>query len=158
MGPYPKGEFVLIVEDDDDDYFLIQKAFQQIPLRAELRRVKNGEELEVFLYSCCPESGGEKARKLPLVLLDLNMPRKDGRQTLGEIKSHPVLRKVPIVVFTSSRDEEDVNTAYELGANSFLQKPDSFKALVELLDMLTRYWMGTARLPSLSEPRAACHG
>jgi CheY-like chemotaxis protein len=103
-------------------------------------RVKDGEELMDFLRH---RGGFAEERLSPqpsLILLDLNMPRKDGREALREIKSDPVLRRLPVVVLTTSRAEEDVVRSYELGVNSFITKPVTFQGLLEAVRILGRYW------------------
>jgi CheY-like chemotaxis protein len=85
-----------------------------------------------------------------LILLDLNMPRKDGREALREIRAHPELRRIPVVVFTTSKADTDISLIYELGANSFVTKPVAYDALVNTLGVMSRYWLGIVELPSMS--------
>ncbi len=164
---------ILLAEDDDDDYFLTQQALQQNRVLNELYRVKDGEELMDFLrhqgrFSVdgrqstvdgeqCSATATAVNRRSPavdvpwepsLILLDLNMPRKDGREALREIKSDPLLRRYPVVVLTTSHAEEDVVRSYELGMNSFITKPVTFQGLVEAVRILGRYWFEIVELPS----------
>ena len=143
------GELVriLLAEDDDDDYFLTHRALQENRLRNEVARVKDGEELMEYLR----HEGGYSKEGPPqpsLILLDLNMPRKDGREALREIKSDPKLRHIPVVVLTTSRAEEDVVRSYQYGVNSFITKPVTFQGLVEAMKALGRYWFEVVELPT----------
>jgi CheY-like chemotaxis protein len=139
----------LLAEDDDDDYFLTVEAMKQARLLNDLVRVCDGEELLDYLLHrgvfAVPDSSPAPA----LILLDLNMPRKDGREALRDIKSHPELRRLPVVVLTTSRAEEDIIRSYELGVNSFISKPVTFPGLVEALKILGRYWFEIVELPVL---------
>ncbi len=137
---------ILLAEDDDDDFFLTQRALQENRLRNEVTRVNDGEELMDYLR----HSGDFTAAKPPapsLILLDLNMPRKDGREALKEIKAHPEFRRIPIVVLTTSKAEEDILRTYDLGVNSYITKPVTFKSLVEIVKVLGRYWFEVVELP-----------
>jgi CheY-like chemotaxis protein len=114
----------------------------------ELRCVEDGEELMDYLRRQGRYADPEQSPRPGLVLLDLNMPRKDGREALREIKSDPELRRIPIVVMTTSKAEEDIFRSYDLGANSYISKPVTFEALVELMKVLGRYWIEFVELPS----------
>lgn len=139
----PKNELViLLAEDDDDDYVLIQDVFQEANIQHPLQRVKNGEELMKYLLKTAPSS-------LPLlILLDLNMPKKNGKEALKEIKSHEKLKKIPVIVLTTSQAEEDVLLSYQLGCNSFIRKPTSFEQFVEVIKNFKQYWLESVVLPS----------
>jgi two-component system, response regulator len=143
------GELVriLLAEDDDDDFFLTQQALQQNRLLNEVRRVKDGEELMEYLRHEGAFRNGDVAPQPSLILLDLNMPRKDGREALREIKEDPKLRHIPVVVLTTSRAEEDVVRSYQLGVNSFITKPVTFQGLVDAMKALGRYWFEVVELP-----------
>ena len=138
---------ILLADDDPDDRQLTRDAFAENRLVNELHCVEDGEELMDYLrrrgrYS---DLNGEP---LPgLILLDLNMPRKDGREALKEIKADPNLRRLPIVVLTTSKAEEDILRSYDLGVNSYVTKPVTFKSLVELIKVLGQYWFEVVRLP-----------
>ncbi len=142
---------VVVAEDDDDDYLLTLKAFQESGWGEGTRRVLDGEELIALL-----ESEARAARpgtRLPLiVILDLNMPRLDGRETLRRIKGHPLLRRVPVIVLTNSDLPQDVALVYELGAASFIRKPSGFRAFVELARRVREYWLGSVEFPTWGEP------
>jgi len=138
---------LLLAEDDDDDVFLTQQALEECRLVNDLHRVRDGEELMDYLLRRGPYRERESSPDPTLILLDLNMPRKDGRGALQEIKSHPGLRHIPVVVLTTSQAEEDVVRSYRLGVNSFIRKPVSFPGLVEAVRVLGRYWFEIVELP-----------
>lgn len=144
------GELVriLLAEDDDDDYFLTAKALKENRLLNEVSRVKDGEELMNYLQHHGVFSNADRSPEPSLILLDLNMPRKDGLEALHEIKSNPELRHIPVVVLTTSRAEEDVVRSYQLGVNSFITKPVTFQGLVEAMKALGRYWFEVVELPT----------
>ena len=128
----PNSVLIAIADDDPEDRQLIKEALQESKLLNELIFLKDGEELMDFL-------NGSQA--LPgLILLDLNMPRKDGREALKEIKNNPKLKQIPVVVLTTSKAEEDIYRTYNLGVNSFITKPVTFEGLVDVLKILGRYW------------------
>lgn len=135
---------ILMADDDDDDRRLTKEAFYEGQVFNELRFVENGEELMAYLRR---EGKYEDAPRPGLILLDLNMPRKDGRTVLKEIKSDPALRQIPIVVLTTSKTEEDILTTYDLGVNSYIVKPVTFEALVHICQMLEKYWLDIVELP-----------
>jgi CheY-like chemotaxis protein len=139
-------KIVLIAEDDDDHYLLARDAFIEIGSEADLRWVKDGVELLDYLQQRGPYAAPGLAPPPCLILLDLNMPRKDGRQALQEIKASPDLRLIPLVVLTTSRNEEDVQLAYSLGA-SFIRKPIRLEQIVEVIRSLSRYWLETVEQP-----------
>ena len=138
---------ILMADDDPDDRLLVQDAFEEIRLANPLVFVTDGIELMDYLH----RRGGYTdlaGTPLPgLILLDLNMPKKDGREALKEIKSDPVLRTIPIVVLTTSSAEEDILRTYDLGTNSFIVKPVTFDKLVEIIRKVTQYWLEIVRLP-----------
>jgi CheY-like chemotaxis protein len=138
---------ILLAEDDDDDFFLTQQALQQNRLVNEVHRVKDGEELMNYLHHRGEFTKPENAPTPSLILLDLNMPRMDGREALREIKSDSVLRRYPVVVLTTSRADEDIVRSYELGVNSFITKPVTFQGLVDAMKVLNRYWFEVVELP-----------
>lgn len=138
---------ILMADDDADDRLLAHDALAECQLEAELRCVENGEELLDYLFRRGKYSEATSAPRPSLILLDLNMPRKDGREALREIKSTPELRRIPVVVFTTSKADTDIGQIYDLGANSFISKPVSFEALVNVMRLLGQYWCSTVRLP-----------
>jgi CheY-like chemotaxis protein len=137
---------ILMADDDDDDYLLTQKALKASKLLNTLIRVKDGEELVDYLLKRGEYEHQETVRP-GIILLDLNMPRKDGREALKEIKDHESLRDIPVVVFTTSKAEEDIFKSYQLGVNSFITKPVTFNNLLEVMSSLGRYWFEIVELP-----------
>ncbi len=138
---------ILLADDDPDDRKLTHDAFMENRLANDFHAVEDGEELLDYLHR---RGKYESLRgdALPgLILLDLNMPRKDGREALREIKADPELRRIPIVVLTTSKAEEDIVRTYDLGVNSYVTKPVTFKSLVELIRVLGRYWFEVVELP-----------
>src|SRR5439155_18364498 len=118
-----KSNIILLAEDDADDRLLVQDAMADCDWQAEVRFVENGEELLDYLLRRGKYDQPADAPKPGLILLDLNMPRKDGREALREIKAHPELRRIPVVVLTTSKADTDIGGLYDLGANSFISKP-----------------------------------
>ena len=144
---------LLLADDDPDDRLLVEDALEEGRLPFDLRWVEDGEELMDYLYRRGRYVDPNTSPYPDLILLDLKMPRKDGHQALGEIKGDPELRRVPIVVLTTSKAEEDIARAYALGANSFLIKPSYFGALVEVMRTLKKYWFETVTLPPRESER-----
>jgi len=138
---------ILMADDDPDDRLMTQEAFEEAHLANALHFVEDGEALLDYLYHRGPYAARGADPEPGLILLDLNMPKKDGRQALKEIKADPLLRHIPIVVLTTSKAEEDILRTYDLGVNSFIIKPVTFVALVELVKTLTRYWFELVTLP-----------
>lgn len=139
---------ILVADDDPDDKILIKEAFSENFLLTDISFVDNGEELLNFLHGIGKyEPQTDIAQKLPdLILLDLNMPRKDGREALKEIKSHPVFHCIPVVIFSTSKSETDLIKSYELGANSFITKPVTYVELLEVIKTIGKYWFDTVQL------------
>lgn len=138
---------ILLAEDDDDDYLLTMQALQENRLVNSIHRVRDGLELLEYLRQQGEYAVAECAPAPSLVLLDLNMPRKDGREALRDIKADPRFRRLPVVVLTTSRAQEDIVRSYDLGVNSFISKPVSFHSLVEAIKILGRYWFEIVELP-----------
>ncbi len=141
---------ILMAEDDADDRLLARDAIAECHLDSDLHFVENGEELLDYLLQRGKYAEAGKAPRPGLILLDLNMPRKDGREALREIKADPVLCRFPVVVLTTSRADTDVEKIYELGANSFITKPVRYDALVDVMRILGLYWFQTVELPTLN--------
>jgi CheY-like chemotaxis protein len=139
---------ILMAEDDPDDRMLTRDAFDEARLSNDLRFVEDGEQLMNYLQWRGPYADPNDAPRPGLILLDLNMPKKDGREALQEIKADPELRKIPIVVLTTSKAEQDILRTYNLGGNSFITKPVTFEALVEVVKTLAKYWFAIVELPS----------
>ena len=137
---------IVIAEDDPDDQLLTCEALEESRIANTTHFVDDGQELLDFL-----RWQGDYAASSPprpdLILLDLNMPRMDGREALVAIKADPNLRSIPVVILTTSKAEEEVVRAYDLGANSFIVKPVSFDGLVQAVRVLTEYWFSIVRLP-----------
>ena len=138
---------LLLAEDDSDDRLLVKDALEECQWPGELRCVENGEELLDYLLHRGKYQDADAPRP-GVVLLDLNMPRKDGRQALREIRADPGLRRIPVIIFTTSKADADVETSYELGANSFIPKPVQFESLVNVIRQLGQYWFSTVQLPA----------
>lgn len=138
---------ILMADDDQDDIMLTQKALKKSGLLNTLIAVQNGEELLDYLLHRGQYSDKTKYSLPGIILLDLNMPKKDGRETLREIKSHNELKSIPVVIFTTSKAEEDIYRSYELGVNSFITKPIKFEELVRVVSSLGGYWFKIVQLP-----------
>lgn len=138
---------ILLADDDDDDCMLAREALAESDGVVDLRVVSDGEELMDYLHHRGNYAIANLAPRPNLILLDLNMPKKDGREALQEIKGNEQLRRIPVVILTTSNAEEDVHRCYELGANSFIIKPFSFQDLVEVMRMINKYWFETVELP-----------
>ncbi len=138
---------ILMADDDEDDILLTQKALRQGKLLNELYCVRDGEELLDYLLHRGDYTDASNAPRPGVILLDLNMPRKDGREALKEIKANPDLNDIPIVVFTTSKAEEDIYRSYKLGVNSFITKPVTFERLIEVMQMIGKYWFEIVTLP-----------
>lgn len=141
---------ILMADDDDDDFLLTKKALAESKLANKLIRVEDGEELMDYLKQRGKYANTEVCRP-GMILLDLNMPRKDGRETLKEIKSDSNLKDIPVVIFTTSKAEEDIFRSYQLGSNSFITKPVTFDKLVGVISALGAYWFKIVKLPQSSE-------
>ncbi|MBI3891071.1 MAG: response regulator [Candidatus Wallbacteria bacterium] len=138
---------ILMADDDPQDRQLTQKAFVRCRLANELRFVENGEQLLEYLRREGEFSAPGAAPWPGIILLDLNMPRKDGREALAEIKADPAFCQIPVVVMTTSKADEDIARSYSCGANSFITKPITFAGLVEVIRDLGRYWFEIVELP-----------
>ncbi len=147
MNTLSKTNVILLAEDDADDRLLTQDALAESQLVADLRFVENGTELLDYLFLRGKFAEPASAPRPQLILLDLNMPRMDGREVLAKIKADPALRRIPVVVLTTSRADTDIARIYELGANSFISKPVRFEALVNVMKALRLYWFETVELP-----------
>lgn len=141
---------ILLVEDDENDVMLLQRAFRRAAIVNPLQVVRNGDDAVAYL-----EGTGEFADRhlhpLPvLMLLDLKLPRRTGLEVLQWVKERTGLKKIPIIVLTSSKNDDDVNRAYELGANSYVVKPVSFETLLELVKSLELYWLVLNERPNVT--------
>lgn len=143
---------ILIAEDDADDRFLLQTAFVENGYTDTIDFVENGVDVMNYLRDLNkPENldpgGGLKAAYPSFILLDLNMPKKNGREVLKEIKEHPDLKKIPVIIFTTTKNELEINRCYELGANSYIVKPSSFELLLKIINQIRNYWLMTSAIP-----------
>ncbi len=139
---------ILMADDDEDDRLMTKEAFEEARLANELRFVEDGEELLDYLCHRGKYEDPASAPRPGLILLDLNMPKKDGREALKEIKADPDLRQIPIVVLTTSKADEDIYKSYDLGVNSFITKPVSFEGMVFVITTLAQYWFQIVQLPA----------
>lgn len=142
---------ILICDDDEDDRMLTRQALEQAHVSNALEFVEDGEQLLDYLYQRGAYAGETgKAPRPGLILLDLNMPKMDGREALKVIKGDSTLRDIPVVVLTTSRLDQDIVRSYQLGVNSFISKPVTFSGLVEAMNVLGRYWLEIVELPPVA--------
>lgn len=146
-----KSIMILMADDDPDDRLLAKEAFEESKLLNEVRFVEDGEELMNYLLRKDKYSTAESSPKPGIILLDLNMPKKDGREALEEIKSNPNLCSIPVIILTTSKLDEDIVKSYQLGVNSFIKKPVDFTSLAKILSMINKYWFEIVELPSKLE-------
>jgi CheY-like chemotaxis protein len=137
---------VLMADDDEDDCFLVRSAFQETGIAHDLRFVADGQELLDYLYNEEGFADPEKHPRPNLILLDLNMPRMDGREALARIKSDTQLKDIPVLIVTTSKQDRDIALSKQAGASSFLSKPELFE---DLTDMLTKFCVAITRNPNL---------
>jgi len=137
---------ILMADDDPDDRVLMKEALEENNLPSNLHFVEDGKELLDYLHRR-GQFAKKETFKPGLILLDLNMPKMDGREALRLIKSDPLLRRIPVVVLTTSKAEEDVFKTYDLGVNSFICKPVKFEELVQITKEIGIYWFSTVALP-----------
>lgn len=147
MSVSTKSLTILVADDDEDDRDLIRKAWQKTRAANDLRFVEDGEQLMDYLNQEGSYRDPASAPRPAVILLDLNMPRKDGREALRDIKADPALRQIPIIILTTSQADEDIFRSYDLGANSYIAKPVTFGALVDVLQVLGNYWIDIVNLP-----------
>jgi CheY-like chemotaxis protein len=138
---------ILLTDDDEEDLQMTQEALRESRLGNDLRITRDGEELMDYLHRRGRYSDPSDAPRPGLILLDLNMPRKDGREALAEIKVDPDLRRIPVIMLTTSKAEEDIFRSYDLGVNSFISKPVTFAGLVEAMRVVSEYWFEIVDLP-----------
>jgi CheY-like chemotaxis protein len=140
---------LLHVEDDPNDVLLLQRAFRKANSPLAIHAVTDGDKAVTYLSGADEYADREKFPLPAVVLLDLKMPRKSGLEVLAWIRGEQKVRRLIVIVFTSSRHDEDVNKAYELGANSYLVKPVGFEMLVDVAKMIQQYWINTNERPNL---------
>ena len=148
MTRQPRPITILMADDDEDDRVLTAGALKRSRVINDIRFAVDGEDLMHYLHRRGPYGpGGTPAPRPGLILLDLNMPKKDGREALAEIKRDPSLRRIPVVVLTTSKAEEDIFRTYDLGVNSFVSKPVTFEELASVMATLACYWFDLVELP-----------
>ena len=143
---------ILVADDDPDDRDLTREAFAATRAAGDLRFVEDGQELLDYLYRRGAYAAKGAAPRPDLLLLDLNMPRLDGRAALRQIKADPDLRRMPVVILTTSRAPEDIGAAYDIAASSYITKPTSYRRLLQVMETLLRYWLEVVELPPATRP------
>lgn len=138
---------ILMADDDEDDRLLAREALAEARVPGEFRSVPDGEHLLAYLYRRDQYADAARSPRPGVVLLDLNMPRMDGREALRRIRAEPAFRSLPVVIMTTSRAGTDIARGYELGANTVIAKPVTFDGMVDVMRALGRYWFEIAELP-----------
>ena len=138
---------ILMAEDDADDCLLVQEALGESGQPHDLRIVRDGQQLLDYLRRRGEYAKEKDAPRPDLILLDLKMPRKDGREALSDLKADPGLRSIPIVVLTTSTARDDIGFCYRMGVNSYVTKPATYRGMVDLLRTLCKYWFELVELP-----------
>ncbi len=138
--------FILVADDDDDDKHLLESVFREKNCPTPLRFVNNGLELIHYLDDIKKSPGEGVFPKF--ILLDLNMPKMDGRQALKELKADPVFKKIPVVVFSTTNNSAEIDRCYELGANTYVVKPPTYSSLLQAISGINHYWLDLAAHPS----------
>ena len=147
----PKQITILLADDSDDDRMMTREALQESFVLNRMAEVEDGEELMDYLHRRGEYADPQSSPRPGLILLDLNMPRKSGQEALQEIKADPSLRRIPVVILTTSQDEHDILRSYDLGVNSFITKPVTFSALVEVMKTFSKYWIEIVAIPGDDE-------
>jgi CheY-like chemotaxis protein len=138
---------ILIAEDDADDRYLLETAFAEKGYPDNIVFVENGVEVLSYLDKVHEQAHADEKNLPSFILLDLNMPKKDGREVLKELKQHPVFKKIPVIIFTTTKNETEIKRCYEMGANSYVIKPISFDALLKVVENIRSFWLQTASIP-----------
>lgn len=138
---------ILMADDDADDCLLVQDALREVCESHRVRFVRDGEELWDYLRLRGEFIDGRDAPRPDLILIDLKMPKKDGREVIRELKSNPQFRRIPVVALTTSTAADDVESSYDLGVNSYMTKPATFRELVDMMHVISKYWFELAELP-----------
>lgn len=138
---------ILIADDDPEDRMLTMEALEESGLDHPCSFVEDGVELLCYLKHQAPYEDQRAHPRPGIILLDLNMPKKDGREALAEIKADPHLRSIPVIILTTSQQEEDIRRSYALGVNSYISKPSDFQKLVHIMDAIHQYWFQVVQLP-----------
>jgi len=138
---------ILVAEDDEDDKLLILKAFETTLPKEKVACVEDGEALIKYLKHIAPFDDQKKYPKPDIILLDLNMPRKNGIEALAEIKSNDCLKSIPVIIFTTSKNADDIQITYKMGSSSYITKPGSFDELIKITKEIENYWSKIVLLP-----------
>ena len=146
---------ILMADDDADDRMMTKEAFAESLVRNDLRFVEDGEELLDYLHRRGKFADPATSPRPGLILLDLNMPKKDGREALREIKADPRFKSIRVVVMTTSKAEEDIARTYDLSASSYITKPVTFDALLDVIRVLGKYWLEIVQLPENGDDHAS---
>jgi len=144
------GSTILLVEDSPDDVLLVRRAFQKAGIENPIVAVENGDEALAYLDGTGLYADRQRYPLPTLMLLDLKLPRRSGLEVLAWVRQHSGIKRLPVIVLTSSRDEDDINRAYDLGANSYLVKPVAFDDLLRLVRSLEGYWLMLNVKPDLT--------
>jgi CheY-like chemotaxis protein len=138
---------ILLVDDDTDDWLVIQHALKRAEIANPVRFLEDGQALMDYLTHQGPYADRDTNPLPAIIILDLNMPRKDGRQALKEIKDHPTLRRIPVLILSTSQNEIDTTICYQLGCSGFFTKPSTPDGFASILSTIKQYWIHAARLP-----------
>jgi CheY-like chemotaxis protein len=144
----PQQQSILVVDDNEDDYEAVARAFKKVGLTIPVSLCTTGQTAMDFLNHTGAYTQMDKADKPQLIMLDLNMPGMDGFQVLQHIREDAGLRQIPVVIWTTSSNEKDIDTCYQMGANAYMQKPAIFDSLIQSVKRLKEYWFETALLPT----------
>ncbi len=155
MNANPETITILIADDDADDRLMAKEALEECRVANQIDFVEDGVELLDYLHGRGRHAARRALRRPGLIILDLNMPKMDGREALRAIKADPSLRRIPIVVMTTSKAEEDIYRTYDLGVNSFITKPVTFEGLVAVMRVLGSYWIEIVELPETGRSQDA---
>ena len=145
------SQIILIVEDNDDDFFATMRAFKKVGLANPVQRCTNGDQALDYLFRHGEYSAADRAPRPGIILLDLNLPGTDGRQVLRTVKADPDMKKIPVIVLTTSSARQDIEACYADGANTYIQKPVNLDGFVHAMVQLKKYWLEIAILPKENE-------
>ncbi len=148
MSSRRKRHVVLMADDDPEDILLIRDAIKEVAPTITFKSVTDGQGLMDYLSFAVDRTGSAKNPCPELIFLDLNMPKKSGFEVLNEIKNNPGLRGIPVVIFSTSSSEQDIDLSYQMGANTFIPKPQTYEELLTVMSQALNYWFGISRLPS----------
>jgi two-component system response regulator len=142
-----RSQSILLVEDSEDDFEATNRAFKKVNLRNPVVWCRSGRDALDYLKQEGTYKIADSGSRPGLILLDLNMPGMDGRKTLQNIKQDEALKRIPVIILTTSADERDIKSCYQMGANTYVQKPVNFEGLIEAIQRLKSYWFEFALLP-----------